>query len=96
MGTIFSVPQKTLERDVALKELKPELAKDPNHRNKFLEEAIITGQLEHPNVPPTHHLDASRCRWTMKKIKGQDLEKIIYNIASVIGVHPWKKTLRKN
>lgn len=76
MGQIFSVRQKTLERDVALKELKQHLA-DDQHRINFLEEAILTGNLEHPNIPPTYHLDRTTCRWTMKKIKGKDLEEIL-------------------
>lgn len=88
MGMIFSVEQKTLEREVAVKELKPELASQEYHRNKFLEEAIITGQIEHPNIPPTHHLDTQRCRWSMKKIKGKTLEDILE------GPHNVKKIVR--
>ena len=77
MGSIYATLQKSLERDVALKQLKPDLAESKGHKDKFLEEAIITAQLEHPNIPPIHNLSRENCRLTMKKIKGKDLDAVL-------------------
>lgn len=77
MGSIYATMQKSLERDVALKQLKSDLAESRGHKEKFLEEAIITAQLEHPNIPPIHNLSRENCRLTMKKIKGKDLDAVL-------------------
>ena len=45
-----------LRRDVALKELKPEQTSSDAARSRFLREAQITGQLEHPGVVPVYEL----------------------------------------
>ncbi len=88
MGVIYSVEQRTLGRNIVVKELRPELAQKEEHRTKFLEEAIITGLLEvNPNIPPTHSLDEKNCRWSMKEIKGENLEKILeepYELREII------------
>ncbi|MBW2994416.1 protein kinase [Candidatus Woesearchaeota archaeon] len=89
MGSIYSTMQKSLERSVALKELKPGLANNQGHKEKFLEEAVITAQLEHPNIPPIHNLSRENCRLTMKKIKGKDLEGVMEE-----GKHSKKELVR--
>jgi hypothetical protein len=45
-----------LNREVALKEIQPELADDPGCRGRFLLEAEVTGRLEHPGVVPVYGL----------------------------------------
>ncbi len=53
-GYVWAVFDNELNREVALKELKPEPAKDPNIVQRFFLEAQITGQLAHPNIVPVY------------------------------------------
>lgn len=77
MGTVFSTDQVSLERTVAVKELNEQYKQSKPHQEKFLEEAVIMGQLEHPNILPEYNLDKERCRLSMKKVKGETLDDIL-------------------
>lgn len=50
MGTVYRAHQKTLDRDVAIKILHPELVRDRDAVQRFRREARVTTSLEHPNV----------------------------------------------
>src|SRR5262249_29238143 len=53
---------------------------DPRKKLRFLEEAQITGQLEHPNIVPIHELgmDAQkRLFFSMKMVKGRSLAQVL-------------------
>jgi serine/threonine-protein kinase len=72
MGLVKLGTQRSLERHVALKSLKPGL-ETPAARLKLLREAWITGQLEHPNIVPVHDLgvdDRGEPRIVLKRIEG--------------------------
>jgi tetratricopeptide (TPR) repeat protein len=45
-----------LERDVAIKQLKADRLLDPMAIDRFIREARITGQLQHPNIIPVYEL----------------------------------------
>src|SRR5262249_30720474 len=69
-----------LNRDVALKEIQPRHADDPQSRSKFLLEAEITGGLEHPNIVPVYGLgqyDDGRPYYAMRFIQGDSLGEAI-------------------
>ena len=50
MGTVYKARQISLERDVAIKLLLPDLASDNNFVHRFLEEAKACAKLNHPNI----------------------------------------------
>ncbi|MDX1948442.1 MAG: protein kinase, partial [Pirellulaceae bacterium] len=56
MGIVYAARQSSIRRTVALKMLKPAGAQQAAHREKFLAEAVITGDLEHPNIVPIYDL----------------------------------------
>ena len=56
LGEVFLAHNAELNRDVALKFLKPGRARDPESLRRFLREAEITGRLEHPGVVPIYAL----------------------------------------
>jgi len=57
MGMVYEARQLPRERDVAVKRLRPS-RRDPESRRALLQEAWVTGLLEHPNVVPVHTLGA--------------------------------------
>jgi PAS domain S-box-containing protein len=77
MGRIWKARDVGLEREVALKELHPELASNPIALARFIREALITGQLEHPGVVPVYELafaDGERQPfYAMRFMKGRTL-----------------------
>lgn len=73
MGIVRAARQSSMDRIVAVKMLKPEKAGDPDYRSKFLAEAAVTGELDHPNVVPVHDLGRSRegdLFYAMKEVRG--------------------------
>ncbi len=57
MGTVFRALQLSLNREVALKILSPELSQDPSFQDRFLKEARAAGQLNHPNIVQVYDVD---------------------------------------
>lgn len=55
MAEVHLARQRGMEREVAIKRLKPTVD-SPSSRARLLREARLTGQLEHPNVIPVHTL----------------------------------------
>jgi serine/threonine-protein kinase len=50
MGTVYRAKQLSLDRDVAIKVLSPELANDPAYVERFLREAKAVARLNHTNI----------------------------------------------
>ena len=75
IGQVWLARDDDLGRDVALKELRPEQSRNPSAWSRFLEEARITGQLEHPGIVPVYELAASpddqKPFYTMRFIRGR-------------------------
>jgi WD40 repeat protein len=73
MGVVYWARQASIDRNVAVKMLKPEMARDGAQRNKFLAEAVITGDLDHPNIVPIYELGKNpegALFYAMKKVQG--------------------------
>jgi serine/threonine protein kinase len=69
---------RELNRKVALKEINPRHADDPEYRSRLVQEAEITGNLEHPGVVPVYGLGrdvSGRPRYAMQLIHGTTLKK---------------------
>ena len=82
MGAILRVVDVDLRRDLAMKVMlqRGERRADERHVARFVEEAQITGQLEHPGIVPVHDLgldDQGRMFFTMRLVRGRDFEQII-------------------
>ncbi len=50
MATVYLAIQESVDREVALKVMSPVLAADPTFGNRFLREARIAAQLQHPHI----------------------------------------------
>ncbi len=77
LGKVWLAHDRELNRQVALKEIRSEKARHPEAWRRFLKEAQITGQLEHPNIVPVYDLARRREDeqpfYTMKFVRGQTL-----------------------
>src|SRR5205085_5341505 len=74
MGVILKGHDTDLGRDVAVKVLDKELAQNPAVVQRFVEEAQIGGQLQHPGIVPVYELGLmadERPYFTMKLVKGR-------------------------
>jgi tetratricopeptide (TPR) repeat protein len=80
MGVVYRARDVALDRDVAVKLLAGRFAPDSLPAQRFLGEARITGQLQHPGIPAVHLAGAladGRPFLAMKLIKGNTLEHIL-------------------
>jgi WD40 repeat protein/tetratricopeptide (TPR) repeat protein/tRNA A-37 threonylcarbamoyl transferase component Bud32 len=80
MGDVFRVHDPDFDRALAVKVLKKEYRHSRNMIHRFLEEAQITGQLQHPGIPPVHEIgrlaDGSPFL-AMKLIEGRTLDSLL-------------------
>jgi serine/threonine-protein kinase len=75
LGRVWLARDETIGRTVALKDLRPERSGDRNLRGRFVEEARITGQLEHPSIVPLYDFidgPGGPC-YTMRFVAGRTL-----------------------
>ena len=80
LGQVSVARDAELNREVALKELLDRHADDQNSRSRFLQEAEITGGLEHPGVVPIYGLGQyadGRPYYAMRFIRGDSLRQWI-------------------
>ncbi len=83
MGKVLEVEDTELRRAVALKVLRKELLGRRDVVERFLEEAQITGQLEHPNIVPVHEMGvdgAGNLYFTMKLVEGMSLAEVLLKL----------------
>ncbi len=77
IGQVWLARDHALGRDVALKELRPDRAAQGAGLRRFLKEAQITGQLEHPGIVPIYELCGRREDrgpfYTMRFVRGRTL-----------------------
>ena len=57
MGQVYKALHTGLEKQVAVKVLPRELARNGVLRERFMNEARMAGQLEHPNITPVYAVD---------------------------------------
>lgn len=72
-GIVYQAHQRAIDREVAVKVLRHELACDRQSRQRFLAEARVIGSLDHPNVIALHDLcidGEGHLFYAMKRIDG--------------------------
>src|SRR5262245_20508756 len=80
MGAVLQGRDLGLGRDVAVKVLLEEHADRAELVRRFIEEAQVAGQLQHPGVVPVYDIGQfpdRRPYFTMKLVKGQHLAKLL-------------------
>ncbi|HEX7481611.1 MAG TPA: serine/threonine-protein kinase [Polyangiales bacterium] len=101
MGKIYLQHDDRIGRDVAMKVLRTRYAKQADTLARFVREARIQGQLEHPSIVPVYDLmrrpDGDVC-FTMKRVRGKTIEQIVDGLSrkdkAFIDNYPRRKLLR--
>ena len=81
MGVVYAAHQSSIARTVAVKMLKPSAKVGEEQRDKFISEAVVTGELDHPNIVPIYDLganDAGALFYSMKRVKGTPWDKVLH------------------
>ena len=80
MGEVTACRDVLIGREVAVKSLSPELDGEPVSRARFVAEARLQGQLEHPAIVPVYDV-AEGARgvpfFVMKRVRGSSLEDLL-------------------
>ncbi len=101
MGNVFVAEDDQLHRSVALKEIQERFADDRQIRERFLREAEVTGQLEHPGIVPVYamgHADDGRPYYVMRMIRGDSLRHAIaalHRLREAGDEHAYRLELRR-
>jgi serine/threonine protein kinase/formylglycine-generating enzyme required for sulfatase activity len=76
MGKVFLAHDQTLDRQVALKVMQPEMAIRDEARQRFLREARLAASLEHDRIVRIYHVDEDRGIpfIAMELLKGETLQ----------------------
>jgi eukaryotic-like serine/threonine-protein kinase len=98
LGEVFVAEDKELHREVALKEIQLGRADDRASRTRFVLEAEITGNLEHPGVVPVYglgHYGNGRPFYAMRFVQGDSLKAAIarFHAADIPGRDPGERAL---
>jgi serine/threonine protein kinase/Leucine-rich repeat (LRR) protein len=100
MGEVKDARDLHLDRPVAMKVIRAERDGSRDIKQRFVQEARILAQLEHPNIIPIHDLDKDeqgRVFYTMKKVQGMDLKQVLDGVrdgdAEVLAKHSLNQLL---
>jgi serine/threonine protein kinase len=80
LGQVSVARDSELNREVALKEIQSRFADNAESRARFVQEAEITGGLEHPGIVPVYGLGQyadGRPFYAMRFIRGDSLEEAV-------------------
>ncbi|KAB2910082.1 MAG: serine/threonine protein kinase, partial [Kofleriaceae bacterium] len=81
MGDVWLALDRRIGREVAVKVARPE---DDEDIKRFLREARVQGQLDHPAVVPVHDVgtrEDGTVYFTMKRVRGETLATIVGRLA---------------
>ena len=79
-GNVWRVVDRQSQRTLAAKVLRNANQKDPHAATRFQREALITGRLQHPGIPPVFdrgELDSGVPFFSMKLVGGSTFESIL-------------------
>ena len=84
MGAVDLFLDRAIGREIAIKRIRPE-ASSAGSLSRFVREARVQGQLEHPAIVPVHDLAETpegAAFFTMKRVRGASLDAILDALAS--------------
>ena len=85
MGAIYAARDPELRREVALKVIRGHGKTDRQRLARFVGEAQLTSQLQHPNIVPVHEVGVTaggEVYFVMKKVEGRSLREVVQALAA--------------
>jgi eukaryotic-like serine/threonine-protein kinase len=82
IGAVYRAHDTVLQRDVAIKVLRPEFEQHDNFRQRFLQEARTAARLDHPGIVRVHDFgqDGDWLYIVMEYIQGDNLRQMLQNL----------------
>jgi serine/threonine protein kinase len=79
MGLVYKATQRSLDRTVALKVIRDEIARMPEYRDRFLREAKLAASVDHPHVVRVYDVgeEDDRLFLAMQWVDGEDLRQLL-------------------
>ncbi|MGH0035142.1 MAG: protein kinase domain-containing protein [Myxococcota bacterium] len=79
VGEVYRAVDEALMREVALKRLRPELARRPDVGERFRSEARTLARLDHPNIAVLHQFDRDGDDWfmVMEYVSGETISTLV-------------------
>jgi serine/threonine-protein kinase len=79
MGVVYKARQQALERDVALKLIREEIASEPEYRERFMREAKLAASVDHPHVVTVYDVgdEDGRLYLVLQWIDGTNLRQLL-------------------
>ncbi len=99
IGQIMQAIDTELNREVAIKEIQAQLSNNLSVRERFLREAEITGQLEHPGIVPVYGLGCDEKHlpfYAMRLVRGQSLLDAIHEFHRTAGADAFRSLRFQN
>jgi serine/threonine-protein kinase len=84
IGVVFRARDRLLGRELAVKLLREDYRDEPEARRRFIEEARVGSQLQHPAIVPVYDLGwfgDRRPYFTMKLVEGRTLAALLHDRA---------------
>jgi eukaryotic-like serine/threonine-protein kinase len=88
IGQVHAAFDTVLEREVAIKSLRPELLNDKNFADRFRGEATSLAKLSHPNITTLYNLlsEGGNLYLIMECVRGETLEDLLKKRGGRLGV----------
>jgi serine/threonine protein kinase/TPR repeat protein len=88
IGQVHAAFDTVLEREVAIKSLRPELLNDKSFVDRFRGEATSLAKLNHPNITTLYSLlpEGGNLYLVMECVRGETLEQLLKNRGGKLGV----------
>ena len=93
MGEVRKVLDENLKRTLAMKIIHPRLMASRRSISRFVEEAQVGAQLQHPNIVPVHEigrLPDGRHYFTMKQVRGGEFTPLIQSVHDASDEERWR------
>lgn len=85
MGVVLEVWDDELLRPLAMKVMRDAAVASDERRRRFLQEAQVTSQLDHPGIVPVHEIglrSGNAAYYTMRRVRGDELREVLTWVAS--------------
>src|SRR5262245_46533291 len=89
MGAVYRAMDQMLERDVALKAIRPELSREPDIVERFRSEARTLARIQHPAIANVYSFfyEGEELFLAMEFVRGRPLSRVLGNDGPI----PWER-----